>query len=110
MTVYKINKNNLKITPKKYAFFFSDSENLTNAVLFLIKIPETKIYKSSLYKLKNKYVLLTEELCSSLCDALNEFCFRKTDNSVMIEHIKEYGKPLIINNAINRYGVAFSRN
>ena len=109
MTVYKIGKNKLKIAPQKYAFYFPDSESLTKAVLFLIKIPKTEICKSSLYSLKNKYVLITDDLCSSLIDALNEFCFKKTNNVITIEHIKEYGKPLITNNAIIRYGVAFSK-
>ena len=105
-----MNKIRLKIVTKRYAFLFSDSESLTKAILFLLKIPKTEFCRSSLYKLEQKYILLTENLSCDVTDSLHEFCLIKTKNPLIIEYIKEYGKPLIINNAIKRYGVAFSKN
>lgn len=94
---------------KKYALFFCDTESLTNAVLFLFKT-KSKSAKSSLYKLKDKYVLIFENINRRILMATNEFCFYKTDNALKIEFVKEYGKPLIMNNAVKRYGTAFSKS
>lgn len=109
MMVHKIHNTKLKVTVKKTAFFFPESESLTKAILFLMKTPECKQCCSSLYKINGKYVLLTEKPSFSATNVLNEFCLKKSNNPILLEHVKEYGKPLIINNAIMRYGVAFSK-
>ncbi len=110
ITVYKINPKLLKIAAKKYAFVFSDSENLTKAVLCLIKSGKKLPEKSFLYNLKGKYILIIEGATQRSIRIIDEFSTYKTDNTVKIELINEYGTQLIKNNAIINYGVAFLKN
>ena len=105
MTVYRLNKSLIRVAKKKYALYFSDSESLTKAVLLIFD--KGKQTASSLYSFKNKYVLVTEIINPKNLMAINEFCFYKTNDNIKIEFIREYGKPLITNNAINCYAVAF---
>jgi len=108
MTVYRLNKSLIRAVKKKYALFFLDSESLTKAVLLIFD--KGKQTASSLYLFKNKYVLITESINHKILMSINEFCFYKTNDSIKIEFIKEYGKSLITNNAINCYGVAFLKD
>ena len=108
--VYKLNKKLIKIAKKEYAFFFPDSESLTRAILFLMNNAPTTAPQSDLYFYKENYILILKPLNNRIISAINEFCFYKTENKIKIELIKEHGKPIIKNNAIKRYGVAFSKN
>ncbi len=110
ITVYKLNKKLIKISKKECALFFSDSESLTKAILFLIDSNIKLSADSSLYISSGNYVLILKNLNRKFLTALNEFCYFKTENKIKIESVLEYGKPIIKNNAIKRYGVAFLKN
>lgn len=108
--VYKLNNNLIKIAKKEYAFFFPNSESLTRAVLFIMnKTPKTAL-QSALYFYNGNYILILKALNNRIISAINEFCFHKTQNEIKIELIEEHGKPIITNNAIKRYGVAFLKD
>lgn len=108
MTVYKINRNSVRISSNKQCLFFPDSESLTRAVLILMKSLKSSGEKSALYALNGRYILILENIPPCIINTVNEFYCYKTDNQIKIESIKEYALSIIENNAITRYGAAFS--
>lgn len=103
-------RKSLRNSPKKeYIFCFDDSESLTQAILTLLNRNNTRNLESSLYKMPDCYCLIITSRDANNIFIINEFCNKKSNPKFYAEYVKEYGKPLIINNAINRYGVAFSK-
>lgn len=98
-----------RTSPEKECIFeFSDSEALTAGIFELYKNKSTLRLRSHLYKTDNSYQLMVS--CSNPKERLfllHEFCFKISDSFLDIEYTKEYGKPLILNCAIEKYGKAF---
>ena len=86
---------------EKYLFEFKKSEDLIKTIIFIFK--EHKNVKSDLYLLDKKYNLIIKD---SKPPVLKNY---KT-NKILISKTEEYGKPLILNNAIYRFGKAFINN
>ncbi len=84
-------------------YSFKNSENLICAVNMLYKSENS--LRSDLYKMSDSYRLIIEHYENSL--TLNEFDCKVFNSPIMLAHTKEYGKPLILNNAIYRLGKAF---
>ena len=90
-------------------FEFSDSESLTLGIKTLYKNNRTFNMQSHLYETEKGYGLIIN--CKNPKERLfllNEFCTKTSDKTEEIEYTKEYGKPLILNCAIEKYGKAFS--
>lgn len=97
-----------KAPEKECIFEFSDSEALTHGITELYKNKSNLRFKSHLYKTESGYRLIAS--CKNPKESLfllNEFCFKISDNLKDIEYTKEYGKPLILNCAIEKYGRIF---
>ena len=95
--------------PKECIFEFSDSESLTRGIVELYKNRRYSKLRSHLYKTENGYRLMVN--CKDPKNRLfllHEYCFKISDSPRDIEYTKEYGKPLILNCAIEKYGKAFS--
>ncbi len=88
-------------TPTIYCF--KNSEDLICAANILFK--SKYIIKSDLYKMSDSYRLILDHYANLL--NLNEFECKTFNSPIMLAHTKEYGKPLILNNAIYRLGKAF---
>ena len=89
-------------------FEFEDSDALTRGIAELYKNKSNFGFKSHLYKTESGYRLLVS--CKKPKERLfllNEFCFKISENLRDIEYTKEYGKPLILNCAIEKYGEIF---
>lgn len=84
-------------------YSFKNSENLICAVNMLFK--KCNNAKSDLYRMPDSYRLITD--CYENALNLNEFDCNVFNSPIMLAHTKEYGKPLILNNAIYRLGKAF---
>lgn len=108
MTVSGIRyKNNHKKESNEYLYVFSDCDTLTSGILFLCRLKQN--FKSELYKSNNQYCLIISTKRFKPClFTLSEYCFKTSKNIFEIALIKEYGKPLILKNAINVYGKYFS--
>lgn len=83
---------------KPYLYHFSTSEGLIKSVIKIF--PSCKNIKSDLFLMDNGYRLL----CAN---RLNGLFKNESQNNIHIAYTKEYGKPLILNNAIYRFGRAF---
>ncbi len=95
---------------QEYLFEFPNSESLTEAILMLYRQRLTRHLKSSLYKMPACWRLLIESKVERLVHLrLKEFCRYDSGALYEIEHTREHGKPLIINNAIEKYGASFSK-
>lgn len=97
------------IAEKEYVFLFNSSESLTKAILVLYSSKQTANIKSSLYKMPDSYCLIIKSRYAERIFIMNEFACKKADSLFFNDYVKEYGKPLIINNAVSRYGSAFSK-
>lgn len=82
---------------------FKNSEDLINTANMLFKNKPT--LKSDLYKMSDSYRLIINNYEKT--SNLNEFECKVFNSPIMLAHTKEYGKPLILNNAIYRLGKAF---
>lgn len=98
-------------TPDNECIFeFSDTEALTAGITELYKNKRNLRFLSHLYKTEQGYSLIVN--CKNPKERLfllNEFCFKISDSKNAVEYTKEYGKPLILNCAIERYGEFFSK-
>lgn len=96
-------------TPNKECVFeFSDTSALTGGITELYKNKTNLRFLSHLYETDSGYRLIIN--CKNPKENLfflHEFCFKISDSPQDIEYTKEYGKPLILNCAIERYGKAF---
>lgn len=110
MTVYfPSNKLGRHKNTREYLFIFSDSESLTEGILFLYRSRYN--FKSMLYKTENDYRLIIKSSGIKPCFlSLNEFCQRQSSNSLAAAFTKEYGKLLIAGNAIKTYGKYFIKD
>lgn len=94
---------------KECIFEFDDSESLTLGIKELYKKRRNLQIISHLYETEMGYRLIVN--CKNPKEKLfllNEFCFKTSDKAEEIAYVKEYGKPLILNCAIEKYGKAFS--
>ena len=103
-------KPSRKTDEAEYCFLFSDSESLTEAVLLLYGEKRTKKLKSQLYRLYEDYCLIIKTGTPEELYIMNEVICKKPASPHFAEYAKEHGDPLIINNAINSYGVIFSKH
>lgn len=96
-------------TPNRECVFeFFDIEALTGGITELYKTKANLRFLSHLYKTDNGYRLIIN--CKNPKERLfflHEFCFKISDKPQDIEYTKEYGKPLILNCAIEKYAKAF---
>ncbi len=90
-----INSNNESV------YLFENCDRLIKNISYLY--PFFKFEKSDLYLYKNKYYL-------SISREFLPFKKYKIKNKILIESAKEYGKPLVLNNAIYRFGKAFIKD
>lgn len=84
-----------------YLYYFHSSEQLIKSVINIF--PMCKNIKSDLFLMDNGYRILSSA-------KLNGFCECESQNGIHIAYTKEYGKPLILNNAIYRFGKAFIKD
>jgi len=91
---------------KKTVFKFADGESLINAILSVFK--RERAIKSDLYLMKDGYRLIAES-CESIFKNKN-IKYSVSQNPIDIAYTKEYGKPLIINDAIYLFGKAFFKD
>ncbi|MBR4116948.1 MAG: adaptor protein MecA [Clostridia bacterium] len=110
MTVSRIRyKNNRYKEPREFLFVFSDCDSLTSGMLFLYRLK--KAFKSELYKNDNEYrLIISSNSFKPYFFTLCEYCMRSSRNIFEIELTKEYGKPLILGNAVKVYGKYFSKD
>ncbi len=101
ITVY----SNTKHTSKEYILNFKNSESLTNAILSLYKNNKFCHIKSSLYSLCGNFVLILES--NHTLSHISELNIKPLNSHIYAEYVREYGKPLIYNNAVSIYGKAF---
>ncbi len=85
---------------REYILYFSNSRNLDKAISYL-SARKLKTEQSSLYKTENGYFLLIES--EKPFPVFNEFCTNIINSKITSAYIKEYGKPLIKNDAIGVY-------
>lgn len=98
----------IKMELKKYYIFdFSNSENLTRAVLLLYKNRATKNINSTLYKMPDFFRLIIYSEFKPILNSLNEFYFRKSENLLEKAYSEEYGKVLIQDFAVKTYAQFF---
>lgn len=91
-------------------FEFSNSENLTLAILHLYKSKAYTLYKSSLYKVSGGYRLIVKNKNGKTHHLqINEFYRFKSEDFLVVAETKEYGKQLIKDSAIEQYGKAFAK-
>lgn len=90
-------------------FEFGGCEELTQGILRLYSIRENRRLKSSLYRLNDNFrlIIIANKTLEHFF-MMNEFCRRISDCEAVAEYTKEYGKLIIENNAIEKYGSAFS--
>lgn len=99
-----------KLLKKEILLEFSDSESLIHFILYLYRKKRYYRLLSSVYKLKNSYFLIiSHRNCNELLYSAKEFCRKITEGGNKAEFIKEYGKPIILNNAIEEFGKYFSK-
>ncbi len=110
MTVSRIRyKNNRNKDQREYLFIFGDCESLTSGILFLYRLKQS--FKSELYKSGDEYRLIISSNSFKPCFfTLKEYCERSSRNIFEIELTKEYGKPLILQNAVKVYGRYFAKD
>lgn len=96
-----------KTSDKDYTLFFSDSENLTLAILQLYKYYKHKKAKSSLFKMANGYALIIQSQNEKSFLKIKHFFETMSDSPVSAEYTREYGISIITGNAVERYGKAF---
>lgn len=94
---------------KEYVFEFADSESLTCAILRLYRSRSTARLESSLYKMPDSYRLIVKSRKQDLSYILREYYSRECSFVYEAEYTYEHGKPLIVGNAVKRYGAAFSK-
>ena len=92
---------------KEYIFEFADSESLILAVLLLYRNRATVGLQSSLYKMPDGYRLIIRRAKSNLSIVLKEFYSRECSFEYEAEYTYEHGKPLIVGNAVKKFGAAF---
>ena len=95
-------------TDTECLFKFQDSNALTNGITELYKNKANHKFLSQLYESNNGYCLIVR--CKSPTERLfllHEFCPYISEDKKDIEYVREYGKPLILNSAIKKYGKAF---
>ena len=116
MNIYKISENQIKIRlanskiiksfeNNEYILTFNSSNDLTSAVLLLYRNKKLSTSKSSLYKMNKNFILIIES--SSPLLFLQEFSKNNKNAHIQAEYVREYGKAIILNNAISAYGKAF---
>lgn len=105
LTAIKLKKKKLY---QNCLFKFSDSDNLTKGILRLYKNTDLPIFDSELYKYNEEYHLIIsgENLKENLF-FLNEYSSFISEEVTDIEYTREYAKPIIMSNAIKKYGCAF---
>ncbi|MBO5019249.1 MAG: adaptor protein MecA [Clostridia bacterium] len=89
-------------------FEFFNGDAMTDAVTAIYKNKNNRKISSHLYKTENKYQLIIN--CNNPKEKfffLHEFCSDISEDISDIEYVREYGKPLILNSAINSCGRAF---
>lgn len=85
--------------PTEHIFVFRNTEKLLDGVLFL-KRCKAKIIKSELYKTSIGYALIIYSMDDSpFLLTLKEYCLPYTPPPFYSEHLKEYGKQIIAENA-----------
>ncbi len=95
-------------TEAECLFEFSNSDALTNGITELYKNKSNHKFLSQLYETDKGYCLIVR--CKNPTEKLfllHEFCPKISEDARDIEYVREYGKPLILNSAIKRYGKAF---
>lgn len=99
-------KNKRYRNMREYLFIFQDIESLTQGIIFLYRLKYN--FKSALYKTEKDYRLLIKSNgMPPYLFCLNEFCQRRSCNTLEIAYTKEYGIPLISSNAVKVYGKYF---
>ncbi len=94
-----------------HIFDFFESEDLTQAVLFLYKSRTLKRLKSSLYKMQGFFrLVITCDAQKPFLITLQEFCSRYSKLESELYYTKEYGELLIAKNAVQIYGSAFFKD
>ncbi len=86
---------------KETVYLFENCDRLIGNISYLY--PFFKFEKSDLYLYKNEYYLSTNREFLPLKKY-------KTKNKILIAKAKEYGKPLVLNDAIYRFGKAFIKD
>lgn len=93
-----------------YTAVFYSSESLIQSALCLKKI-KRKIKKSLLYRINDSYRLLIKSpLEQEHFIPLYEFCDKLYSGSIHFEYTKEYGKPLIKDNALQTITSCFIKD
>ena len=88
----------------EYIFSFYDIDFLTRAMEYLYKFKGSDLLESHLYKLKNEYrLILKTENNQNLKYPLIEFGKNLSKSPFQIEYTTEYGKPIILENAVFKY-------
>lgn len=85
------------------SFGFDDSEKLISAAIMLFYQYSHRLFKSSLYLLKNEWLLMLSPIDNET-DAtalLAEFDAKPYNNALIPAMIKEHGKPIIAENAVD---------
>jgi len=94
-----------------YMLEFSDTESMTGGVMYLYRNRKYKHIPSSLYKMTNTYrLIVTIAGKKDFPFAINEFCLRQSDSPFETAYTEEYGKVLIPENAVEKFGDAFSKS
>lgn len=86
---------------KEAVYLFQNSDCLIGNISYLY--PFFKFEKSDLYLFEKKYYLFLQREFLPLKKY-------KTKNKILTSKAKEYGKPLVLNNAIYRFGKAFIKD
>lgn len=110
VTIIEEKSRRMKSESKDYLFEFSGSESLIVGMMYLYRNRKDRRLKSSLYKMPNTYRLI---ICSTTYRdtflKMNEFCIRQSDSPYEAAYTEEYGDLLIEENAIEKFGTAFSK-
>ncbi|MBE6749558.1 MAG: adaptor protein MecA [Ruminococcaceae bacterium] len=82
---------------------FSEEENLNRLLSFIFGSNNSFIKELELYKINRQYVLIIKHTDDGRVALLNEFCFFKSKDSILLEFIKEHGKSLLCTNGLEKY-------
>ncbi len=87
---------------KKYLFFFSDFESVIS-VSKRLQNESHRFISDSLYLINNNYCLITEIslLNNKYALILNEYADFSAKGALLADHVAEYGKCIIKNDAVN---------
>ena len=99
----------IKIKSNITTFIFENSEKLTLALNCLYSSRATRNLKSNLYLFNEKYYLTIISNENKSVFKISEFADNYSKSYLLISFLNEYAKNLIIENAISKYGKAFSK-